>query len=98
MDDLADRLDAAADALNTVERSLPAAGVPAAAFGADDVGRPGRLGRVLHAHWDTVLLARAREAADASGELIETARALRSTAQDYLRTDDAVARRLRREL
>jgi hypothetical protein len=98
MDDLADRLDAAADALTAVERRLSTAAVPAAAFGADNVGRPGRLGRVLHAHWDTVLTARARESADAALRLIDTARAVRTTAQEYDRTDDEAARRLRREL
>ena len=79
-DSLAARLDAAADALTLTERSLPDAGVPAADFGADDVGRPGRLGRVLHAHWDIVLTTRAREAADAAERLLATARALRAIA------------------
>lgn len=98
MDDLADRLDAAADAVTAVERRLPTAAVPAAAFGADDVGHPGRLGRVLHAHWDTVLTARALEASDAALRLTDTARAVRTTAKEYDRTDDAAARRLRREV
>ena len=97
MDDVATRLDAAADALTTVERFLPDVAVPAAAFAADEAGRPGRLGRVLHAHFEAALTARAREAADAAQRLIDTARAVRATSKEYTETDDAAAHRLRRE-
>lgn len=97
METLADRLDAAADALATVDRTVPGLAVSAHAFGADDAGVPGRLGRRLHAHWEAVLDARAREAADAAGRLSELAGALRAAEQTYAETDAGVARRVRRE-
>jgi hypothetical protein len=97
MDELADRLDDAAATLSRVGRSLPDLGVPAAAFAADDAGLPGRLGRALHTHWDGVLTARAREAADAAGSLTDTAGAVRRTARAYDLADEAAARRLRWE-
>jgi hypothetical protein len=91
---LADRLGAAADLLSTVDRSVPALAVPAAAFGADGAGLPGRVGRELYAHWEAVLAARAREAALAAGNLQELSSSVRVTAERYAETDDAVARRL----
>jgi hypothetical protein len=97
MDHLADRLDRAADTLATVDRQLPAMTVPAAAFGSDDAGVPGRLGRALHARWAAVLEARGREAADLAGRLTEAAGAVRAVARDYVATDDTVRRRLERE-
>ena len=97
MDKLAEQLESAADALTTVDRSVPALIVPAGAFGADDAGVPGRLGHRLHAHWQAVLTARAREAADASARLAEIARALRATERGYLEADESVARRVARE-
>ena len=104
MDDLAGRLDAAADALGGAGRSLPDLAVPASAFGPADgasgaggsgAGRAGRLAEALHAHWDAVLAARAREAADAAATLTGAAAAVRRTARAYDRVDDAAARRLR---
>src|SRR3954471_23768720 len=97
MDHLADRLDRAADTLATVDRRLPALTVAAAAFGADDAGVPGRLGRQLHARWAAVLEARGREAADLAGRLAEAAGAVRAVARDYALTDEMVRRRLERE-
>ena len=97
MDDLAERLESAADVLTTVDHSLPALDVPAGAFGATGVGTPGRVGRQLHAHWRAVLEARAREAADVAGRLGEMARALRATQRSYADADEAVARRVERE-
>ena len=97
MDQLAERLDTAVDALTTVDRSVPALVAPAGAFGADDDGVPGRLGRQLHAHWQAVLDARAREAADAAARLSELARSIRTTEQKYAEADAAVARRIERE-
>ncbi|HET6529644.1 MAG TPA: hypothetical protein VFH03_03355 [Actinoplanes sp.] len=91
---LADRLGAAADLLTTVDRSVPELAVPAAAFGADGAGLPGRVGRELYAHWEAVLAARAREAALAAGHLQELSSSVRVTAERYAETDDAVARRL----
>jgi hypothetical protein len=97
MDDLADRLESAADLLSTVDRSVPSLAVPPGVFGADDLGVPGRLGRELHAHWAAVLDARSSEAAQASARLIDLAIGLRKTAQDYAETDESIGRRIRRE-
>jgi hypothetical protein len=98
MDRLVDRLTAAADALTTVDRAVPALSAPAGAFGTDHAGLPGRLGHELHAHWSAVLQARAREAADTAAHLAELAQGVRATAQDYSDTDDEVARRLERSV
>jgi excreted virulence factor EspC (type VII ESX diderm) len=97
MDDIADRLESAADRLSTMDRSVPSLAVPPGALGADDIGLPGRLGRELHAHWVAVLDARSSEAAQASAHLNGLATELRKTAQDYADTDDSVGRRLKRE-
>ena len=97
MDEVAARLDDAADALSDAERSVPRAAVSADVFGAAGAGRPGRLGRVLHAHWAAVLDARAREAAEVAHRLATTASEVRTTARWYADTDDAAARRLHRE-
>jgi hypothetical protein len=96
MDELADRLAAAADLMITVDRSRPALGVPSSAFGAGDAGVPGRLGRELHTHWTTVLDARSREATATAARLTDLAQALRATAQNYAETDDEAARRVAR--
>ena len=98
MDRLADQIDQVASALSTLDRRLPVLAPPAAAFGADDAGRPGRIGRALYAGWTAVLAARAREAADASGRLTELADSVRSSAHRYATTDDAVRRRFQRGL
>jgi hypothetical protein len=97
MDHLADRLEQAADALTTLDRRLPDRVVSAAAFGADDSGVPGRLGRALYAHWAAVLDARSHEAADAAARLTEVAGSVRTTQRAYVQTDDAVRRRFMRE-
>jgi hypothetical protein len=97
MDKLADQLDQAADALTIVDRAVPGLGVPAAAFGADDAGLPGRIGQRLHAHWQAVLTARAREAGAAAAQLSEMARSVRTTERTYAETDDSAADRVRRE-
>ena len=97
MDDLAERLESAADMLSTVDRSVPALDVPAGAFGATGVGTPGRVGRELHARWRAALDARAREAADVAARLSEMAGALRTTQRAYADADEAVARRVERE-
>jgi uncharacterized protein YukE len=97
MDDLAKRLESAADMLTTVDRSVPALEVRPGAFGATGVGTPGRVGRQLHAHWRAVLEARAREAAEVAARLSEMAAALRTTQRAYADADDAVARRVERE-
>jgi hypothetical protein len=96
MDQLADRLDLAADTLSAVDRSVPGLGVPPGAFGAADAGVPGRLGHDLHARWLAVLDARAREAADTAARLTGLAQSLRATSMAYADTDDEAARRVQR--
>jgi hypothetical protein len=95
MDGVADALDAAADALSRAGRTLPDVAVPAEVFGADDAGRPGLLGRALHARFDGVLAARSTEAADTGARLAGIAEAVRRTARSYDQADEAAARRLR---
>ncbi|GGQ70346.1 type VII secretion target [Couchioplanes azureus] len=96
MEQLADNLEAAADALTTVDRSLSAFGAPPGSFGADEAGVPGRLGQQLHDHWRAVLGARSREAAAAAQRLLDLAADVRTTAETYGETDDETARRIRR--
>ena len=91
---LADDLVTAADALATVDRRVPDLAVPPGHFGADEGGVPGRVGRQLHAHWDAVLSARAREAGDAAARLQDLASSVRVTARRYTETDEDAARRL----
>ena len=100
MEQLADRLERAADAMTTVDRRMPSHVVSAAAFGAQESGGglPGRLGYELHARWVAVLDARSREAADAAARLAGTAQSVRSTLRHYGETDDLVRRRLTREM
>ncbi|WP_328464507.1 hypothetical protein OHA21_40985 [Actinoplanes sp. NBC_00393] len=98
MDRLADQIDQVAAALTTMDRRMPSLAPSASAFGADDAGRPGRIGRALYAGWTAVLAARAREAADVSASLTRTAAAVRTNAQQYATTDDAVRRRFQRGL
>jgi hypothetical protein len=96
MDKLAERLESAADALTTVDRSLPAHAASPGAFGADDEGAPGRLGAQLHERWVQVLAARSREAAAAAAQLTTLAADVRLTGRAYTETDDEVHRRIRR--
>jgi hypothetical protein len=96
VDRLADQIDHAAEALAIVDRRVPELVPGAADFGADDAGRPGRIGRALYAGWSAVLAARAREAADASASLSEMASSVRTAAHDYTETDELVHRRFQR--
>ena len=98
MDQVADRLDQAADTLATVDRAMPGLAVGARAFAADDGGVPGRLGRQLHDRWAAALEARSVEAAGLARQLAEAAGSVRATLRDYTDTDDAVRRRLAREM
>jgi hypothetical protein len=98
MDQLADRLEGAADTLTTVDKFVPELAVAASAFGADDAGVPGRVGRQMHARWLAVLDARSREAAVAGARLSELARSLRAAERMYADADDAVARRVGRRV
>jgi hypothetical protein len=97
MDQVADRLDRAADMLATIDRRMPALAIDAAAFGAGGAGLPGRLGRELHAHWAALLEARAREAAGMAARLSGTADSVRQARRQYAETDEAARRRLARE-
>lgn len=96
MEKLAETLESAADALTTVDRSLSAHASTPGAFGADDEGAPGRLGRELHNRWLEVLAARSREAVAAAAHLTTLAADVRLTGKVYTETDDEVARRIRR--
>jgi len=96
MEELAERLESAADALTTVDRSLSAHASSPGAFGADDEGIPGRLGRQLHDRWLEVLAARSREAAAAAAHLTTIAADVRLTGKAYAETDDEAGRRIRR--
>lgn len=98
MEKIAERLESAADALTTVDRSLSAHASSPGAFGADDEGNPGRLGRQLHDRWVEVLAARSREAAAAAARLTVLAADVRLTAKAYAETDDEVGRRIRRSM
>ena len=98
MERLAERLESAADALSTVDRSLSAHAASPGAFGADDEGAPGRLGRELHARWRAVLAARSQEAAAAAVRLTALATEVRHTAKAYAETDDEAGRRVRRSM
>jgi hypothetical protein len=95
MENLAERLESAADALSTVHRSLPGHACSPGAFGADDEGVPGRLGRQLHDRWLGVLAARSQEATEAAAHLTALAAEVRLTAKSYAETDDEVGRRIR---
>ncbi|GAA4943759.1 hypothetical protein [Actinoplanes utahensis] len=98
MDRLADQIDHAAETLATMDRRLPDLVPAAAIFGADDTGRPGRIGRALYAGWSAVLAARAREAADAAAQLTDLAQSVRAGSHAYTETDDLVRRRFLRGL
>ncbi len=98
MEELAGRLESAADALTTVDRSLSAHACSPGAFSADDEGTPGRLGRQLHERWLQVLAARSQEAVAAAARLTSIAADVRLTGKAYTETDDEVARRIRREM
>jgi hypothetical protein len=83
-----------ADLLTTVDRTLLDLAAPATTFGADEAGVPGRVGRRLHAHWSSVLAARAEEAADTATGLTDLASSVRVTTRHYAETDESAARRL----
>jgi hypothetical protein len=95
---LADHLDRAAETLTTLDRRIPDLAVAAAAFGADDAGLPGRLGRRLHTHWAAALHARSEEARRLASRLTDTAQAVRTTMREYAETDELAQRRLQREM
>lgn len=98
-------LDTVIDELGVVERELPAYGMTRSSFGSesdfgrasDGAGMPGRVARQMREHWAAVLAARAAEAGEVAGRLRNLGADVHVTAEDYERTDTAVARRLRHE-
>jgi hypothetical protein len=100
MEQLADRLEQAADTLTTMDKRMPGHAVEGSVFGANDPGGglPGRLGHELHEHWTAVLSARSQEAARAAARIADTAQSVRETLRNYGDTDELVRRRLTREM
>ena len=96
MEQLIDSLRTAADAMATVDRSVPALVASAGAFAADDVGVPGRMGHQLHDRWVAVLTARAEEAAATATRLNDLAAAVRETERHYAETDSSVSHHIER--
>jgi hypothetical protein len=83
LDDLARRIDAAADVLAGRSTTITLADPGARAFGADATGRAGELGRALHRQFSAAMSARSREAAAHGARLADTAHALRLVADNY---------------
>jgi hypothetical protein len=100
MDELADRLEHAADALTAVSREAASlAASPRRGGLADDgAGLPGRVGRALSERWIAVLDARSHEASAAAARLGEMAGSVRQARRHYAATDEAVERRFTREM
>lgn len=88
LDDLADRIDAAADALAGASTTMTLADPGARAFGGDAVGGLGELGRALHRQFAGALAARGREAAAHGARLADTAQAVRLVAGGYRGLED----------
>lgn len=84
---LAVRLEAASETLTRLSHAVPATDPPGVAFGGDDVGRPGVVGRALHRQWTAATGDRAREAHLAAQRLAAVADAVRSAADTYAETD-----------
>lgn len=95
-DAIATQLGAAASTLSVMDRSVLSLESSAAAFGAEGGGVPGRVGRILHAHWSAVLAARAREAADTAARLTDLADSVRRTHRDYADADESAAQVVKR--
>ncbi|MEH1012298.1 hypothetical protein V6U90_04115 [Micromonospora sp. CPCC 206060] len=94
---IAARLDDAATTLSAVAYAVTATDPPQAAFGTEAAGRPGELGRALHAQWRAATGNRAREAAGAAARIAAAAEAVRAAANGYTDTDHGVRRRQRGE-
>jgi hypothetical protein len=88
LDDLARRIEAAADVLASRSATITLVDPGPQAFGADATGRLGDLGRALHRRFSTALGARSREAAAHGARLAETAQALRLIARNYREIED----------
>lgn len=91
MGQLADRFAGAGERLAAGAGALADADPGAGAFGADQAGRLGTVGRMLHQRWSGALAGRAREAAAHGARLVDSADLLRAAAEQY-RDAEASAR------
>ncbi|GAA3759940.1 hypothetical protein GCM10022225_51810 [Plantactinospora mayteni] len=91
--DLAGRLDTAGGSLADLARRLPYAGPDGSAFAADEPGRLGEVGGILHRQWSTALDNRARELLATAERLTDTGTALRVAATGYADSDAAAYHR-----
>jgi hypothetical protein len=93
IDQVADRVAAAAEEVAGAGSSLGRHEPGAGAFGGGIPGRLGELGRDLHRTWGAALAAREREAAGHGARLTDLAGALRSAADGYRQVEDGARRR-----
>jgi hypothetical protein len=84
---LADRLEGAGNRLTAGAGALADIDPGAAAFGADQPGRLGAVGRLLHQRCSAALGGREREAAAHGARLVDAADLLRTAAARYEGTD-----------
>jgi hypothetical protein len=90
---LADRLEAAGNRLAAGAGALADTDPGAVAFGADQPGRLGAVGRMLHQRCSVALGGREREAAAHGARLVDAADLLRTAASRYESTDAAARAR-----
>ena len=90
---LADRLEGTGERIAAGAGALADADPGAGAFGADQPGRIGAVGRLLHQQWSGALAGRAREAAAHGARLVDSADLLRAAADRYRDTDAAARAR-----
>jgi hypothetical protein len=90
---LADRLEGAGERLAAGAGVLSDVDPGAGCFGADQPGRLGAVGRLLHQRWSAALSVRAREAAAHGARLVYTADLLRSASDRYRGAEAAVRAR-----
>jgi hypothetical protein len=90
---MADRLERAGDRLDAGAGALVDADPGAGAFGADNPGRLGELGRMLHHRWSAALTARAREAAAHGARIADSAEVLRAAVSRYRDAESAARAR-----
>lgn len=93
---LADRLEGAGNRLTAGAGAMADTDPGAAAFGADQPGRLGAVGRMLHQGFSTALGGREREAAAHGARLVDAADLLRTAVTRY--EDAEAAARSRHDL
>jgi Excreted virulence factor EspC, type VII ESX diderm len=93
IEEVADRVAAAADEVSDAASRLGLVQPGAAGFAGDGPGQLGVLGRDLHSVWSAGLAAREREAAGHGARLTDLAGALRQAADGYRRVEDDAHRR-----